>query len=99
MPFIKLMVRLAALLLASPICLAGQVETLQIDLRPLIKAAADTPVQFAVPIAHSVTTQSNGQWSTKPAGSAQWAYSVRIPTAVSMSFHATLIRLPASAVL
>lgn len=99
MAFIKLVMRLAALLLASSICMAGQVETLQIDLRPLIKAAADAPEQFAVLVPHGVTTRSDGQWSTQSPGSTHWSYSIRIPTAVSMSFHATLVRLPASAVL
>jgi hypothetical protein len=99
MLFIKLVMRFAALLLASSICVAGPVETLRTDLRPLIKAAASTPEQFAVLVPHSVTARSNGQWTAQSTGSMQWSYSIRIPTAVSMSFHATLIRLPASAVL
>jgi hypothetical protein len=91
--------RIAALLLASSICAAGQVETLQTDLRPLIKAAVNTPVQFAVHVPHMVSAKSDGQWAVVTPTSAEWSYSIRIPAAVSMSFHATSIRLPSSAVL
>jgi hypothetical protein len=91
--------RIAALLLASSICAAGPIETLRTDLRPMIKAAANTPVQFAVHVPHRVSARSNGQWVTISSASAEWSYSIRIPTAVSMSFHATQIRLPSSAVL
>ncbi|HEY2678612.1 MAG TPA: hypothetical protein VGI65_16690 [Steroidobacteraceae bacterium] len=91
-------VHIAALMLVGSICAAAPVETLRSDLRPLIKAAADSPVQFAVHVPHSVSTQANGRWTSKTPASAEWSYTVRIPSAVSMSFHATRIRLPASAV-
>jgi hypothetical protein len=87
------------LLLASSICAAAQVVTLQTDLRPLIKAAVNSPVQFAVHVPHKVSAQSDGQWASVAPMSSEWSYSIRIPTAVSMSFHATSIRLPSSAVL
>ncbi|HTD73674.1 MAG TPA: hypothetical protein VK652_09105 [Steroidobacteraceae bacterium] len=91
--------RVAALLLTSSVCAAGQVVTLQTDLRPLIKAAANTPVQFAVHVPHTVSAQADGQWAAVTSTSAEWSYSIRIPSAASMSFHATSIRLPSSAVL
>ncbi len=91
--------RIAVLLLASSVCAAGQVVTLQTDLRPLIKAAVNTPVQFAVHVPHAVSAQTNGHWAAMGPAAAEWSNSIRIPSAVSMSFHATTIRLPSSAAL
>ena len=33
------------------------------NLEPLIRAAADSPVQFAVPVPHTASTASSGSWS------------------------------------
>jgi hypothetical protein len=68
------------------------------NLEPLIRAAADSPVQFAVPVPHSASSASSGSWSVA-GGEATWSYAVRVPTAVSLSFHALVPSLPASAAL
>jgi lysyl endopeptidase len=77
---------------------AATPETIHLDLRPLIRQAAKTQVQFAVSVPHDISTHSAGTWS-ETAGIARWHYATRIPTAVSMSFHATPTILPASATL
>jgi hypothetical protein len=74
------------------------VHIVRTDLRPLIQAAAQSVVQFAVQVPYSVTTASDGQWSTAN-GIATWRYAVRVPTAISLSFHANESTLPANAVL
>lgn len=68
------------------------------NLEPLIRAAADSPVQFAVPLPHAASTASSGSWSVTGAA-ATWSYAVRVPTAVSLSFHALATSLPESATL
>ncbi|HEV2285311.1 MAG TPA: hypothetical protein VGR80_04645 [Steroidobacteraceae bacterium] len=67
------------------------------DLAPLIRAAASSAVQFAVPVPHAVSTAGSGQWSVAD-GTATWHYAVQVPGAVSLSFHA-LGSLPAGATL
>jgi hypothetical protein len=67
------------------------------DLAPLIRAAAPSPVQFAVPVPHAASTAASGQWSVAD-GAATWHYAVQVPGAVSLSFHA-LGSLPAGATL
>ena len=92
--------RVVALLLVSSVCHAGRMDTVRRDLKPLIKSAVNIPVQFAVPVAHRVSAASAGLWSTAESPDrARWTYSIRIPTASSLSFHARQLRLPASAVL
>jgi hypothetical protein len=68
------------------------------DLKPLIRAAAESPTQFAVLVPYAVSTANAGTWSTV-AGRSTWRYVVRVPTAVSLSFHALHASLPGSAVL
>jgi hypothetical protein len=75
-----------------------KVDTVTRDLRPLIRAAFASQVQFAVNVPYAASTATAGTWSTS-GGRATWQYAVRIPTAVSLSFHALHVRLPASAVL
>ncbi len=77
---------------------AVPVHIVKTDLKPLIRAGFDSPVQFAVLVPHAVSAASGGSWSVA-AGRATWQYAVDVPTAVSLSFHATLSSLPASAVL
>lgn len=72
------------------------VHTVSTDLRPLIRAASQSPVQFAVLVPHAVSTRSGGEWSSAN-GQAVWRYAVTVPTAVSLSFHAVPVVLPASA--
>jgi hypothetical protein len=62
-------------------------ETLSVDLNALIASAAASESRFAVDIAHPVS------------GSDTWTYSVRIPGAVSMSFHAPAVSLPGDSAL
>lgn len=71
-------------------------DVLQIDLDRLIDAAAKDRNRFAVDIPHAIDASRMGKWSVS-GGLATWHYSVRIPTAVSLSFHAPNIFLPANA--
>jgi hypothetical protein len=68
------------------------------DLSALIRAAADSPAQFAVPVPHAASTAASGSWSIAD-GEATWRYSVQVPTAVSLSFHAVASSFPESATL
>jgi hypothetical protein len=82
--------------IAGPRC--PVVDTVRIDLNPLIDTAAQSPEQFAVNMAHAISSASQGKWSQRGSTST-WEYSARIPTAISMSFHAPGATLPPSAVL
>jgi len=75
---------------------SSSVDVLQVNLDPLIDAAAKDRNRFAVNITHSINPSRLGTWSVS-GGIATWRYSLRIPTAVSLSFHATSAVLPASA--
>ena len=77
---------------------AVPVHTVRTDLKPLIRAASRSPVQFAVLLPHAVSSASGGSWSSA-GGQATWSYAVQVPTAVSLSFHATQVSLPAGATL
>ncbi|MGO9801830.1 MAG: hypothetical protein ACLPTM_16165 [Steroidobacteraceae bacterium] len=77
---------------------APAVFVVRADLGSLIRAAADSPVQFAVPVPHAASTATSGSWSVA-GGEATWRYAVQVPTAVSLSFHATASSLPDSATL
>jgi hypothetical protein len=75
------------------------VDTIHADLNALIDQAARSPVQFAVDIPHGFSTGAQGSWS-KHGTMSTWTYSVRVSTAISMSFHAVAgMQLPSSAVL
>lgn len=88
---------LMAALLCGSVAAAAPV-VVKIDLKPLIRSAAASKVQFAVPVAHAATASKDGQWR-KVGDQAQWRYAVQVPTAVSLSFHAAKVRLPADATL
>jgi lysyl endopeptidase len=77
---------------------AAAVFVVRADLGSLIRAAADSPVQFAVPVPHAASTATSGSWSLA-GGEATWRYAVQVPTAVSLSFHAIAASLPDSATL
>jgi lysyl endopeptidase len=83
---------------AGPTPAAVPVHIVKSDLRPLIRAGAQSPIQFAVLVPHTMSTTTGGSWSSA-AGVATWKYAVQVPTAISLSFHATKSSLPASAVL
>ena len=82
----------------APVFAATPIDEVHVDLNPLIDTAARSQEQFAVNIPRAVSTSSQGSWS-KRGSSSTWVYSVRIPTAISMSFHAAGVVLPPSAVL
>ncbi len=75
---------------------AVPVERVHIDLRPLIRRASAAPAQFAVSVPHKVSAAGGGRW-TQAHGEAVWRYAVEVPTAVSLSFHAAPVALPAHA--
>jgi lysyl endopeptidase len=77
---------------------APAVDVVQVDLDPLINAAVKDRNRFAVDIPHVIDSSQagTGTWSVTR-GVATWHYSVRVPTAVSLSFHAANIFLPPSA--
>jgi hypothetical protein len=93
---------LPALLLLLLLCRAATAATvedvLDIDLSPLIDQSALYPTRFAVDVPHAVSTAGSGTW-TQAGTTSTWTYSIRIPTAVSMSFHAPDVSLPVGAVL
>jgi hypothetical protein len=77
---------------------AVSVHIVKSDLKPLIRDAVRSPVQFAVSVPLAVSPSTAGTWST--AGElATWHYAVRVPTAVSLSFHAVQSNLPAAVTL
>ncbi|HEV2704152.1 MAG TPA: hypothetical protein VGV09_21185 [Steroidobacteraceae bacterium] len=76
----------------------GEAAIVNVDLPTLIDQSVGHPNRFAVDVPFRASAQSTGTWAT--AGSNQvWRYSVQIPTAVSMSFFADSVHLPASATL
>jgi hypothetical protein len=87
-----------ALWWASPVLASAPVDVLRVDLNPLIDKAAHSKEQFAVNIAHPASSSTHGTWSRRGA-TGTWTYRARVPTAVSMSFHASTAVLPPSAVL
>ena len=91
---------LTALLLhpGGPARAASSSDVLSVDLPALIDQVASQPERFAVDVAQPIALSAQGQWTTQ--GSRRvWTYTVRIPSAVSMSFHAAHLLLPPSAVL
>src|SRR5689334_3540525 len=93
----------AALLLATLISswnarAADVVRTLDVDLEPLIEKASRDPARFAVEIPHAANLEDSGEWH-QIGDSAHWSYFVRVPGAVSLSFHAINTMLPAGGAL
>ena len=87
-----------ALCWSLPVFATPAVDVVRIDLNPLIDEAAHARVQFAVNVPHPASSSAQGTWSRHGATST-WVYSTRVPTAISMSFHASSAVLPPSAVL
>jgi lysyl endopeptidase len=77
---------------------APRVDVVAANLGPLIDRAAQSPSRFAVDVPHPASPSTDGEWSISGAINT-WTYSVQIPGAVSMSFHATRASLPPSATL
>ena len=86
------------LLLGSAVATAAAQEVLGTELSPLIDRSAPFPTRFAVDVPHAVSIADAGAW-TQNGTRSTWTYSIRIPTAVSMSFHASRLNLPSDAVL
>jgi hypothetical protein len=82
----------------NPVFAAAAIDVVRVDLNPLIDSAARSPEQFAVNIPRAVSSSAQGSWSQHGTLST-WVYSARIATAISMSFHASRVVLPPSAVL
>jgi hypothetical protein len=77
---------------------ASATDVLAIDLAPEIDKVARIPERFAVEVPHRFDVRTHGRWDAG-SGPAVWHYAVRVPGAVSLSFHAVSIALPPSAVL
>jgi lysyl endopeptidase len=76
---------------------AAPIHVLSVDLPTLIDSVADERDRFAVEVPHQFNAATDGEWQTQ--GSTRtWRYSVQVPTAVSLSFHASSVVLPGSAV-
>ena len=85
-------------LLCAAASAAPPVDTVDVDLAPLIQAAAAFRERFAVSVPHRIDVKSSGTWE-RANGFSTWRYSVRIPGALSLSFHADRFRLPEEATL
>ena len=75
---------------------AAPVDVLNVDLAPLIDKSASKRERFAVNVPLVASAATHGQW-TKGGSTSQWTWQVRVPTAVSLSFHAPQVRMPQSA--
>lgn len=96
--FLRLSGLLGLILCCASPSLAATARVLQIDMPALIDKVADQPERFAVDVPQRFSTSTEGEWNST--GSTRtWTYSVQVPSAVSMSFHASRFILPASAVL
>jgi hypothetical protein len=84
------------MLSATGACAANLTRILKVDLNPLIDGAAQTHEQFAVEVQHGASVLVDGSWS-RQGSTSTWTYRVCIPTAVSLSFMASDVVLPASA--
>jgi MYXO-CTERM domain-containing protein len=73
-------------------------DQLRLNLDPLIDAAAPNPAQFAVEVPHRITLDTHGGWHDA-GGYRVWNYELRVPSAVSLSFYAPVVHLPAGATL
>jgi plastocyanin len=74
------------------------VHVVKTDLEPPIRASFQSHTQFAVSVPYAASTTTSGKWTTQ-GNTATWRYAVRVPTAVSISFHAVQSSLPDSATL
>lgn len=87
----------ALLLLGLPCsrdCVAAS-ATVDVPFEYLVEQVADDPSRFAVAVPHRAKVTDAGGSSV--GGRTRWTYSVRVPGAVSLSFHATPVMLPLGA--
>jgi hypothetical protein len=73
-------------------------DVVTIDLARQIDKVASIPERFAVEVPHRFSVRDHGHWDAKN-GVALWQYALRVPGAVSLSFHADAVELPPGAVL
>jgi lysyl endopeptidase len=91
--------RIAALLFICSLAHSAEsIDTYRVNLNPLIDKAMRHSTQFAVEVARRVDSESSGHWQVDQTN-ATWNYSIRIPTAVSLGFHASRLNLPADGTL
>jgi hypothetical protein len=98
LPILRVGAFLSLILFCASPSLAAAVRVLELDLPALIDKVADQPERFAVDVPHRFSMSTEGQWSSTGA-TRTWSYSVQVPSSVSMSFHASRLVLPSSAVL
>jgi hypothetical protein len=90
-----------ALAIAAHIACANAGVTpveLAVDLPAEIDKVAHIPERFAVEVPHSVGVLTHGAW-TASGNTRTWRYDVRVPGAVSLSFHAVHVVLPRGSIL
>jgi hypothetical protein len=88
----------AAVFMVASTANAAPLDTVAINLDPLIDAAAKEKNRFAVDVPHVVRFDREGTWHQS--GSATtWSYAIQVPSAVSLSFYAPHISLSRNAVL
>lgn len=75
-----------------------RVRVMSVDMPSLIDRAADSPTRFAVDVPYVASPETQGEWTTTGSMST-WRHSLQIPGAVSMSFHATPVQMPAGSIL
>lgn len=73
-------------------------ESVSVDLAAEIDKVAAIPERFAVEVPHAFSAQTHGAWQTV-GDTRVWRYALRVPGAVSLSFHAMQTTLPPSATL
>ena len=86
----------AALQLHAETGAAAAVDSVNINLDPLIDSAAHDRTRFAVNIPKAISSKTAGHW-TQSGSTRTWTYGARIAGAVSMSVHASHLSLPPSA--
>ena len=77
---------------------AAPVDVVNVDFGSMIAQAAKERNRFALEVPHQLTVDRAGKWVVS-GGVATWTYAVQVPTAVSLSFHAPRVVLPAGATL
>ena len=86
----------AVVAIALSTAVHAEVESIGVDLEPLIRAASTQSARFAVEVSHPVSAATDGEWE-ESGNTSRWRYRARIPSALSISFHASHIALPPSA--
>ncbi|MEP7243590.1 MAG: trypsin-like serine protease [Gammaproteobacteria bacterium] len=89
-----------AALFAWSACATAQnsIRTLDVDVSAMIAAAADEGDRFAQDFPQTIHSDRDGEW-TQTTSTSIWHFAVHVPGAVSLSFRATPVALPAGATL